>query len=216
MLKQAKQFAVAQERKMGQLPQVHKKINEFMNNYVETGHMIPIPVELQEIESKEVHYLKWFPVIRKDALTTKVRCVFMANCKTSTGVSLNDTIHPGGKLQTHIFDLMTALRSHKYYYSGDVEKMFCQFLIPEKDRDKLRIIWRPASDQPWKEYWLATVTYGTDCAPWQAIMGLHQIADDNAPDDETKQVIKNKIYMDDVLNGAFFYICFNYLCEEEL
>lgn len=198
----ATKFYLAQEEKRQRNPELMKLSNEFWSEYKNLNHMLPIPAELQKQESSNVHYLNWMSVMRSTAVTTKVRNVVMANLKTSTGVSLNDIILPGEPLQTEIFNILTSLRQYKYTYSGDVEKMFRQFLIEEKDRGMFRVLWRPSKDEPIGEYWLTTVTYGTDCAPWQALRGLHQIAKDNAPDERTAKIICTRTYMDDCITGG--------------
>lgn len=175
-----------------------------MAEYLEMRHMEPVDPSQHQSEAPEVHYLNWMSVLRMDSLTTKIRNVlFMANIKTfPNNVSLNSTIYPGPKLQTEIFDLLVSNRQFEFTISGNITKMFRQFLIPEDQRDKLRIIWRPNKEGPLQEFRMRTVTYGTDCAPWQAIRGLHQVADDNAPDEETKIAIKQRMYMDDAFTGS--------------
>lgn len=200
--KTAVRYFLQQEEKREKNPELKRMLNEFMSEYLNLGHMSKVPKKLQRVESSEVYYLNWMPVLRVDAVTTKLRNVFMAHMKTTTGVSLNDTLCVGPKLQTAIFDLLVASRQHRYVFTADVCKMYRQFLIEKESRDKLRILWRPNKFEPLEEYWLNTVTYGTDCAPWQAIRGVHQIADDNAPDEETKFVVKRKIYMDDLMHGG--------------
>lgn len=75
-------------------------------------------------------------------------------------------------------------------------------LFPERDSDFLRVLWRANETENIKEYRLDTVTYGVDCAPWQALRTMHQIADDNAEDEGTNHTIKNAFYVDDEFYGA--------------
>ena len=150
-----------------------------MEEYIELGHMTNISKKDQMKENGKVYYIPYISIVRKYAITTKLRNVFNASAKTSNDVFLNDTIHPGPKLQTHIFDILTRIRQFKFIYSSDVTKMYRQILIKPEDRDKLRILWRPNRQQDINEYQLNTITYGLDCSPWQAIRTLHQVADDN-------------------------------------
>lgn len=180
-----------------------KMSNEFMTEYLEMGHMSRVPKEEQKIESGDVYYVPYISILRKDAVTTKLRNVFNASAPTSTGVSLNNIVHAGPKLQTKIFDVITGgMRQHKYFYSGDITKMFRQTLLKKEDSKKLRIIWRPTKNSPIEEFTLNTITYGMDCAPWQAIRTLHQVADDHAPDAATIKIIKEGFYMDDLYSGG--------------
>lgn len=80
--------------------------------------------------------------------------------------------------------------------------MFRQVNLLPEDADRLRILWRKDRYHQVNEYRLNTITYGLDCAPFQAIRTLHQIADDNGPDEKTKDIIKNCFYMDDLATGA--------------
>ena len=166
------------------------------------GHMTLIPPEEQKQETALAYYIPYISVLRRDAVTTKLRNVFNASSPSSNGVTLNDQIHAGPKLQTHIFDIITRIKQFKFIYSSDVTKMYRQIMIKAEDKNKLRIIWRSTKERPLNEYFLNTITYGLDCAPWQAIRTLHQIADDNAPDEETKFIIKKGFYMDDLFYGA--------------
>lgn len=173
--------------------------NEFMQEMLDMGHMIQIPRHLHKDTSENAFYMPILSVFRKDAVTTKLRNVFNASAKSSNGTTLNDQILPGPKLQTHIFDVVTKSRNFRYIYSSDVAKMFRQISIPEKDRTKFRIIWRPSPHQPLMEFYLTTVVFGVDCSPWQAIRTL---AEDNAIREDTKTIIREGTYMDDILWGA--------------
>ncbi len=53
-----------------------------------------------------------------------------------------------------------------------------------------------------KVYKLKTITYGVDCAPYQAIRTLHQVAEDVATDEIMENIITGSFYMDDLLHGA--------------
>lgn len=66
-------------------------------------------VEPEESSPPEVWYLPHFPVIRMDKTTTKVRIVFDCSAKTD-GVSLNDAICAGPKLQKDLFDVLIRFR----------------------------------------------------------------------------------------------------------
>lgn len=48
----------------------------------------------------------------------------------------------------------------------------------------------------------STLVNGLDCSPWQAIRCLRQVADDNAPNEEIRELIYNAFYMDDCYSGG--------------
>jgi hypothetical protein len=195
-------FYLAQERRLSKDPEHKKMSDDFMREYLELGHMIPIPPEKQRDMTGDAYYIPHFSIMKKDAVTTKLRNVFNASSSTSNGLSLNDCILPGPKLQTHIFDIITRIRQFEFIFSGDVTKMFRQIQIPEKDRDMFRILWRPSVNLPVGEYYATTVTYGVESSPWQSIAVMHQTADDNAPNENIKAIIKESFYVDDLFHGA--------------
>lgn len=160
------------------------------------GHM-------EKIHSKHQgkYYLPHQAVIRENSITTKVRVVFDASCKTSNGKSLNDILHVGPKLQKDIFDIIAKWRSRKYVISADVEKMFRQIRVAEQDQQYQCILWRENPDDPIEEYKLTTVTYGTASAPFLAIKTLQEIGN-HCQNPTIAQIIKNDFYMDDLLTGA--------------
>lgn len=47
-------------------------------------------------------YLSHHGVLREQSITTKLRVVFNASSRSSSGVSLNDILHSGPKLQTNL------------------------------------------------------------------------------------------------------------------
>lgn len=195
-------FFLSQEKRMDCNKEHRHMFNEFMREYLEMDHMEPVPVTDHCNNTRETYYIPYFSVIRQEALTTKLRNVFNASAKTDNGVSLNELIYAGPSLQTKLFNVLISVRQYKYMFGADITKMYRQILIPPKDQDKLRILWRPSSSEPLQEFRLKTITYGVDCAPYQAIRTLHQVAEDEGKDEVTKDLIKNSFYMDDLLTGA--------------
>ena len=67
--------------------------------------------------------LPHFPVIRMDKTTTKVGIVF--NCSTKTdGVSLNDAICAGPKLQKDLFEVLIRFRRNPVALACDIKEMY--------------------------------------------------------------------------------------------
>ncbi|XP_033317549.1 uncharacterized protein LOC117215270 [Bombus bifarius] len=123
------------------------------------------------------YFLPHHGVIKESSQTTKLRVVFDGSAPTTTGVSLNDVLHTGPKLQDDLFFILLRFRSHQYVITGDVEKMYRQFLVRPEDRKFQQILWRN-SDGEVDTYQLNTVTFGLSAAPYLAIRCLKQLADD--------------------------------------
>ena len=143
------------------------------------------------------------PVIKKSSLTTKCRVVFNASCKTTTGISLNDTLKVGPTIQDDLFSIICRFRCHNFVIIADVEKMYRMVNRKKSYRDLQRIIWRFDSSEDVKKYTLNTVTYGTAPAAFLAVRALHQTAYDNINNfsKEWKIILKD-FYVDDLLTGA--------------
>jgi hypothetical protein len=95
-----------------------------MCEYRDLKHMTPVPREKQRDRSSNAYYIVWLPVLLQHNIATKLRNVLNASAKCDNGVSLNDTIYTGPKLQTSISDILTRMRKFKYVYAADIEKKF--------------------------------------------------------------------------------------------
>ncbi|XP_018392384.1 PREDICTED: uncharacterized protein LOC108771563, partial [Cyphomyrmex costatus] len=139
------------------------------------GHMVPV-VET-EPANPFTCYLPHHGVLRKGRLSSNIRVVFNGSSRTSSGISLNDILHTGAKLQTNIFEVLLWFRSHRFVFSSDIVKMYRQILLHPDDQDLQRIFWHDANEQV-ISYRLTTVTYGLSCAPFLAFRTLQQLIED--------------------------------------
>ena len=122
-------------------------------------------------------FLPHHAVVKQDG-SGKTRVVFNASETSLNGHSLNSFLHSGPKLQREITTVLTRWRLYKIAFTADIVKMFRQILLYPDDQQWLSILWRALPDRPIDVFQLLTVTYGTACAPYQAIRVLFQLADD--------------------------------------
>lgn len=80
----------------------------FMNEYIEMGHM----VEVSEDLTRNHFYLPHHAVIKASSLTTKIRVVFDASAKSTSGVSLNEVLKWGPTVQQDLFSILIRFRKH--------------------------------------------------------------------------------------------------------
>ncbi|XP_076643560.1 uncharacterized protein LOC143353837 [Halictus rubicundus] len=92
----------------------HKVINE----YLALGHLSPVETP----DASEGFYLPHHAVVKLASSTTKVRIVFDAPAKSSTGYSLNDALLTGPTIQDDIFNLLIRFHMHRFVLTGDIEK----------------------------------------------------------------------------------------------
>ena len=79
--------------------------------------------------------------VRTAAKPDKVRVVF--NCSARfKNVSLNDSLLKGPDLLTSQVGVLLRFRQYPVPVAGDIEKMYHQVQVPEKDRSALRFLYR--------------------------------------------------------------------------
>lgn len=121
-------------------------------------------------------YLPHHAVIKDISETSKLRVVFDASAKTSTGISFNEIQHIGPVVQDNLYSILLRYSQHQYVVSADVEKTYRQILIQPSQRRLQLILWRDESLQPIKIFELNTVTYGTALAPFLSTRCLLQLS----------------------------------------
>lgn len=170
---------------------------KFIEEYIELGHMKPSPHL-----SPNSCYLPHHGVLRESSTTTKLRVVFNASQKTSSGYSLNSLMEKGANLQQDIQALILRWRTYKYVFTADIEKMYRCIWISDEQQKLQKIIWRDTPDGALRDYQLCTVTYGTKSAPWLAMRTLKQLAiDDGHKHPEAAKILETECYVDDVISG---------------
>ena len=91
---------------------------------MELGHAEPVPSKDMDKPLSEVFYLPMHAVYKESSTTTKVRAVFDASAKSSTGVSLNDTLLVGPTIHPPLINVLLRFRSHRIALTADVSKMY--------------------------------------------------------------------------------------------
>uniref|UniRef100_A0A1B6KZV2 Integrase catalytic domain-containing protein n=1 Tax=Graphocephala atropunctata TaxID=36148 RepID=A0A1B6KZV2_9HEMI len=174
--------------------------SDFMSEYLSLGHM--------ELCSKPVlntphFYLPHHGVFKTTNNTTKLRVVFDASSKTSSGQSLNDVLLTGPKLQNNICDILLHFRVKPFVFSCDIRQMYRQIKVHPYDQRYQLILWRDEPSLPLSTYQLTTVTYGMNCSPYLAIKTLHQLAEDEGTNfPQAAEILKHHSYVDDLIVGA--------------
>jgi hypothetical protein len=137
------------ERRLTKLPDYRQEYEKFMQEYENLGHMKEVPPV--PLDSNQVCYIPHHFVLKESSSTTKFRVVFDASAKTSTGVSLNDTMMVGPTIQDSLFEILCRFRLHKYAFTADIAKMYRQVLINPSNNPQ-RIVWRSNPTLPIKHF----------------------------------------------------------------
>ncbi|XP_071573525.1 uncharacterized protein [Temnothorax nylanderi] len=193
-------FDEVQKRRLAQEPQLREEYTNFLNEYERLGHVTEISVS---DVTEDGYFIPHHPVFKRDSHTTKLRVVFNASSKSSSGVLLNDVLLAGPTLQEDLFSIVTRFRTHRYALSADIEKMYRQVGVHPEDVKYQMILWRKSPKDPIKIYGLSTATYGTvpiACFVVQSLLQLYK--------DERKRfplacrVLLEDFYIDDALTGT--------------
>ncbi|XP_058988017.1 uncharacterized protein LOC131807010 [Musca domestica] len=188
------------ERRLLQKEDIRSQYIKFMREYEQLGHMQKIKVCTV---SNPKYFIPHHCVLKPDSTTTKLRVVFDASAKTSSGQSLNDLMYTGPIVQSELFSILLRFRLPKFVFTTDIEKMYRQILMHPDDQRYQLIIWREDPSHPVSYYKLNTVTYGTRSAPYLATKCLQKIANENMERYPLgSQMLKDNFYMDDGLGGA--------------
>ncbi|KAF0715871.1 DUF1758 domain-containing protein, partial [Aphis craccivora] len=123
------------ERRLNKDPELYEACRKFMGEYITLGHM--------ELATREGNYIiPHHAVVKRQDNDLKIRVVFEASAASSSGLSLNDCLVTGPKLQTDMSDILLHCRFDKYIFIADIVKMYRQILIREEDRIYQHILWR--------------------------------------------------------------------------
>ncbi|CAI6343478.1 unnamed protein product [Macrosiphum euphorbiae] len=180
---------------------LREEYNKEMRDYLDTTHMTKLNQTLTN--EHNTYYIPHHVVIRPESTTTKMRIVFDASAKTSSGMSLNDNLYCGKKLQQDLPGIILRFRLHPIVFTADIKKMFRQIVVTEKHRPYQRLLYRFNPEEPVQEYEMNRVTFGQKFSPFIAIRTLHKLVDDEASNDETlKAIVHRDLYVDDIVTGT--------------
>ncbi|XP_055622774.1 uncharacterized protein LOC129766280 [Toxorhynchites rutilus septentrionalis] len=173
----------------------------FIKEYQDLGHCHEIHEE-NDPPGQQNYYFPHHAVLKPSSTSTKLRVVFDGKAK-SNGLSLNEVLMIGPKIQNDLFAILLRFRKHIYAFSADVEKMYRQVKIDPKQTRYQRIFWRDQPAEKIKVLELSTVTYGTSPSSFLAVRSMVQLARDESRNfPAAAEVILEDCYMDDILSGA--------------
>lgn len=169
----------------------------FLTEYLTLGHM----KEVEHLDDGG-YYIPHHAVYKTSSSTTKTRVVFDASAKTTSGLSLNDTLCVGPTVQNDLLSIILRFCTHQVVLTADIPKMYRQVKLHPDDCKYQRILWLDG-EKRLKEYELQTVTYGVASSPHQATRALVQLASDEGNDFPlATKVITEDSYIDDFLTGG--------------
>ncbi|XP_018361400.1 PREDICTED: uncharacterized protein LOC108760103, partial [Trachymyrmex cornetzi] len=149
----------------------------------------------QEMALTPRYYIPHHAVLKGSSLTTKLRVVFDASCKSSTGISLNECLSVGPTCK--------KICSRSYY----------AFVPSNESQTPLQtILWRTDSSEKMAAFELKTVTYGTaSFLPFIAVRAMQELANTyastypvGANTEQEIRVLRNETIK--ILNSGGFHL----------
>jgi len=115
----------ALEKRLASNPVMADQYKTFMAEHLALGHM-----ELADLSFRgPTYYLPHHAVLKTDSTTTKLRVVFDGSAPASSGLSLNNIMLRGPKLQSDLIKILWYFRLHSVAFTADVEKMYRQVAV---------------------------------------------------------------------------------------
>ena len=111
-----------------------------MEEYFLMKHAELVPAPALGKPPQEVFYLPMHAVRKESSATTKLRIVFDASAKSSSGISLNDTLLVGPAVHPLLTDMLLQFRFHRVALITYVSKMYRAVELTEPDRDFHRFV----------------------------------------------------------------------------
>ena len=185
-------------RSKGQFQEFAKVVQE----YFDMGHAEPVPVQQLIKPCEEVFYLPMHGVTKDTSTTTRFRVVFDASAKSSSGTSLNDQLLVGPTVHPPLIDVLLRFRQHRIALTTDVSRMYRAVLLPDKQRDLHRFVWRQNPQDPLKDYRMTRLTFGVSASSFAANMAVKQNAIDFTKEyPKAASIVPISFYVDDGLTG---------------
>ncbi|XP_055614831.1 uncharacterized protein LOC129761148 [Toxorhynchites rutilus septentrionalis] len=189
------------ERRLDKDIQLKREYNKFMREYLDLGHMSLVSEE--EATDSMQCFLPHHPVLKEASTTTKVRVVFNASAKMSSGYSLNEALLVGPVVQDDLLSISLRFRTFPVAVVGDVEKMYRQVLHHPADTSLQQILFRFDKTEKVQTYRLLTVTYGMAPSAFLATRTLVQLANDEGDAFPLGgPALRKGFYVDDLISGA--------------
>ncbi|KAI5720304.1 hypothetical protein M8J77_004768 [Diaphorina citri] len=182
------------ERKLHANPSLLLDYSSIIQSYLDKGF-----VSLVDNDNHATgYYVPHHVVVKQESLSTKNRIVFDYSFKSDSGKSLNDLLYTGAKLYSDLFVILLNFRLYQIAMTADIAKMYLQINMVPDHHQYQKLLWRFRTDEPLRTYWLTTLNFGLNSAPFLALRTVKQLIEDercNFP--LACEVAGRDMYMDD-------------------
>ena len=189
------------ERRFQRDPNLKELYQQSIDKDVEKGFVkILSKSEVKGTFGKE-RYSPHHPVLNPNK-PGKVRRVCNAAAKYKD-LCLNDKLLAGPDLLHGLIGSIFRFREGPIALTADIESMFLQVQVPERDKSCLRFLWRPTMNEPVQIYEYQRHVFGAKSSPTCANYALKRVAVDNENEFSiAAKTIQNNFYMDDFIKSV--------------
>ena len=190
-------------RTFNRKPDIQLQYTKVLESYLEKGYIQLVKAQIVEEDGCNQWFLPHFPVVREDKVTTKVRLVFDGSARFN-GVSINDLMHVGPKLQNDLLHILLRFCLWPIAVAADVSEMFLQVSLREADRRYHRFLWSKSPNDPAVVYEFCRVVFGMRASPYLAGRAIKATAEkfEHNFASETQRAIDESLYVDDLLHSS--------------
>ena len=187
---------VSVQRKLSQNPELKEKYEEIVKEQLTKGIVEKVP---EKPTGDRTFYMPHKPVIREDAITTKVRMVFDASAKPHVDAnSINECMYTGPPLQPLLWDIMIKARMSTHILLADIQKAFLQIGIRDEDRDAFRFLFNVNGEEQHLRF--TRVPFGVEASPFMLGATLQYHCEQQPPElEETVEALRENTYVDNLM-----------------
>ncbi|XP_043212326.1 uncharacterized protein LOC122376502, partial [Amphibalanus amphitrite] len=172
--------------------------------YVKKGHARKLSREEAQLRLPRCWFLPHHAVTNPNK-PGRFRIVFDAAAR-SYGTSLNDKLLTGPDLLKNLTGVLLRFREEKVGMAADIQEMYHQVRVIEKDRPALSFLWRDLDQTREPDIYEMQVTiFGAKSSPASANYVLQRTVADHGEDcglpKKAVETVKNSFYMDDFLRS---------------
>ena len=188
------------KRKMQRNDQFHTDYIDFMNSLIEHKYAERVPADELQLDNGRVWYIPHHGVYHPKKL--KIRIVFDCSAQYR-GEVLNRHLLQGPDLINNMIGVLCRFRQEQIAVACDVEGMFHQVGVTEKDRNYLRFLWFEDGDLDKRpiDFRMAVHLFGATSSPGCANFALKTAADsfEDECGSPAADFIRRNFYVDDGL-----------------
>lgn len=190
-----------QDKRMRSNPALMENINNQIKNFITKGYARKLRPEEINVDDPRIWYLPVFHHLDPKK-PEKVRLVWDAAAKYQ-GISLNSMLMTGPDNLVALIDILRRFREKRVAIGGDIEDMYHQVKVIQRDRNSQRFLWRDGKlDATPDVYVMEVLTFGTNCSPCLAQNAKNKNATEfEGKYPEAASAIKENHYVDDWLDS---------------